>query len=60
MHPALLGYLTGTIAVSTVAASISTPQKPINPAQLDIPVTILADTNRDGLVNNLNTYGKHT
>ncbi|KAM3484115.1 hypothetical protein MY8738_002554 [Beauveria namnaoensis] len=59
MHPALLGYLTGTIAVSTVAASISTPQKPINPAQLDIPVTILADTNRDGLVDDLDTYGKH-
>ncbi|EJP61118.1 putative peptidylarginine deiminase [Beauveria bassiana ARSEF 2860] len=59
MHPALFGYLTGTIAVSTVAASIITPQKAINPVKLDIPVTILADTNRDGHVDELDIYGKH-
>ncbi|KAM3448343.1 hypothetical protein MY3296_007877 [Beauveria thailandica] len=59
MHTALLGHLTGILAVSTVAVSISTPQKTINPAKLDIPVTILADTNRDGLVDDLDTSGKH-
>ncbi|KAM0670851.1 hypothetical protein ACQRIU_001246 [Beauveria bassiana] len=59
MHPAVFGYLAGNVAVSTVAASFSTPQKTINPVKLDIPVTILADTNRDGHVDKLDTYGRH-
>ncbi|TQV91565.1 arginine deiminase type-3 [Cordyceps javanica] len=61
MRISILIHLTGTIAVSNVAGAVfRSTQQVINPiVDSNIAVSILADTNRDGHINDSDSHQKH-